>query len=48
LHPEVPWGDAYVMRNQISHGYFKVDLEIVWRTIHSDLPGMQELIQSLL
>lgn len=23
-HPEVPWGDAYLLRNQIAHGYFKV------------------------
>jgi uncharacterized protein with HEPN domain len=47
-HPEVPWGDAYLLRNQVAHGYFKVDLEIVWRTIQDDLPGMAEHIRALL
>jgi len=26
------------MRNSVAHGYFKVDYEIVWTTIHADLP----------
>lgn len=29
-HPDVPWGDIYVMRNRVSHGYFSVDLGIIW------------------
>jgi uncharacterized protein with HEPN domain len=47
-HAEVPWADAYLLRNQISHGYFKVDLEIVWRTIFQDLPELKRQISSLL
>ncbi|HQR61345.1 MAG TPA: DUF86 domain-containing protein [Methylophilaceae bacterium] len=47
-HPEVPWGDAYLLRNQIAHGYFKVDLEIVWRTIHHHLPGMEKDVRDIL
>lgn len=47
-HPEVPWDFAYEMRNALAHGYFKVDLEIVWKTIHSDLPGMATELQRLL
>lgn len=43
-HPDVPWGFAYEMRNALAHGYFKADLEIVWKTIHSDLPGLAEQI----
>ncbi len=39
-HPEVPWGIAYEMRNALSHGYHKVDLEIVWKTIHANLPEL--------
>ncbi len=30
-HPEVPLNFAYEMRNALAHGYFKVDLEIVWK-----------------
>ena len=39
-HPDLPLSFAYQMRNAIAHGYFKVDYEIVWRTIHRDLPRL--------
>jgi len=44
-HPELPLAFAYQMRNAIAHGYFKVDFEIVWKTIHRDLPGLHAQIQ---
>ena len=40
-NPEVPWDVMYTMRNRVAHGYFKVDYEIVWRTIHADLPELR-------
>lgn len=46
-HPELPLASAYQMRNAVAHGYFKVDLEIVWNTIHSDLPELYRLVQDL-
>ena len=36
------------MRNALSHGYFKVDFEIVWKTIHNDLPQLHLLVGILL
>lgn len=39
-HPEIPWGMAIGMRNLLAHGYFKVDLVAVWKTIQTDLPGL--------
>jgi len=47
-HPELPLAFAYQMRNAVAHGYFKVDLEIVWKTIHNDLPGLYEQIKEVL
>ena len=47
-HPELPLAFAYQMRNALAHGYFKVDLEIVWKTIHSDLPRLYLQVQGLL
>ena len=41
-HPEVPWADIIGMRNLIVHGYYLMDLEIVWKTIHEDLPLLRE------
>lgn len=39
-HPELPLASAYQMRNVVAHGYFEVDLEIVWKTVERDLPGL--------
>jgi uncharacterized protein with HEPN domain len=39
-HSELPLAFAYQMRNAVAHGYFKADLEIVWKTIQNDLPDL--------
>jgi uncharacterized protein with HEPN domain len=46
-HPEVPWSDLYWMRNRVSHGYFSVDFELVWKTIEKDIPELQSQIQKI-
>ncbi|MDZ7842923.1 MAG: HepT-like ribonuclease domain-containing protein [Gammaproteobacteria bacterium] len=35
------------MRNVLAHGYFTVDLNVVWRTINNDLPGLEEKVREL-
>lgn len=45
-HSEIPWQVMYTMRNRVSHGYDKVDLEIVWKTIQGDLPVLYTLVQA--
>ncbi len=40
MHPDFPLKAAYGMRNVLSHGYFKVDLNMVWRTAERDLPQL--------
>lgn len=47
-HPEVPWEDVYLMRNRLAHGYFSVDLQIVWRTVQRDLPLLARQIEKIL
>lgn len=46
-HSEVPWAVIYTMRNRIAHGYFQVDLEIVWRTVRNDLPRLKLALEQL-
>lgn len=46
-HPEVPWEPVYLMRNRLSHGYFSVDLGVVWRTVQRDLPALKVEIARL-
>jgi len=47
-HPELPLASAYEMRNALAHGYFSVDLGIVWKTIEHDLPNLHGQAQTLL
>lgn len=47
-HPETRWRDMRGMRNRIAHGYFDIDLDIVWETAESALPILQAQMQALL
>lgn len=47
-HPEVPWEDMYWMRNRVSHGYFSIDLEVIWNTIQRDIPELEQYTKSVL
>ena len=44
-HPEIPWGDASAMRNRLVHGYYDIDLDIVWSTATEDVPGLAALLE---
>ncbi len=46
-YSDVPWEDMYWMRNRISHGYFSIDFEIIWKTIEQDLPVLEKQIQAI-
>jgi len=44
----VPWNFAWEMRNALAHGYFKIDFELVWKTIQTDLPILAQQVRELL
>jgi len=29
------------MRNRLAHGYFEINLEIVWETVHTAFKGLE-------
>lgn len=43
-HSEVPWRSMRGMRNRIAHGYFEINLDVVWETVQTALP---ELLRQL-
>ena len=46
-HPGIPWEKMVSMRNKVIHEYLNVDLEILWKTIHDDLPPLKKQLKSL-
>jgi len=46
-NPEVPWHEIISMRNRLVHGYFAVDLDILWTVVHDDLPGLISTLEGL-
>ncbi|MBC7214884.1 MULTISPECIES: DUF86 domain-containing protein [Extensimonas] len=45
---QLPLASAYQMRKALTHGYFKVDFEIVWNAIERDLPSLGRHIRAAL
>lgn len=41
-NPKIPF--AYDMRNVLAHAYHKVELEIIWKTVQTDLLSFKEQI----
>jgi uncharacterized protein with HEPN domain len=39
-HPEVPWRQIIATRNRVVHGYFEVDLDILWDVGIIDVPQL--------
>jgi len=46
--PEVAWNDAADMRNAIIHGYFAVDLDIVWDVVKTKIAPLVSRISDYL
>ncbi len=47
-HPEIPWRDVSDMRNKVIHDYSRVDLDVVWDVVETDLPALRRQIEALL
>lgn len=40
VNPAVPWHNMRGMRNHIAHGYFDIELDLVWDTVQKALPEL--------
>jgi uncharacterized protein with HEPN domain len=47
-HAQVPWPLITGMRDMLIHHYDAVDLNVVWDTIHKDLPNLLSFVTPLL
>lgn len=39
-HNQIPWRSMRGMRNRIAHGYFDINLDVVWETVQLALPEL--------
>jgi uncharacterized protein with HEPN domain len=46
-HPDVPWRSMKGMRNRIAHGYFDINLDVVWETVQTALPQLLERLPAI-
>lgn len=45
--PQVQWKSMRGMRNRLAHGYFDINLDIVWETIKQALPELEDHIRQI-
>lgn len=39
-HPGIAWSSMQGMRHRLAHGYYRVNLDIVWVTVERDVPQL--------
>jgi uncharacterized protein with HEPN domain len=47
-YPDIYWKGVMGMRDKISHHYFEIDTEVVFRTIEEDVPNMKLVIVKMI
>ena len=47
-HPDLPWKSMVGMRDRLIHGYFDINLDVVWETVTDDLPGLVAKLEKIL
>jgi len=45
-HPDIPWREMRGIRNRMAHGYFELNLDIVWETAIRSLNSLKSQIAS--
>lgn len=45
---QIPWKSIIGMRNRLIHGYFDIDLIIVWRTAINDIPPLVKKLEKII
>lgn len=46
--PDAEWPAIIGMRNRLIHGYFNVDVELIWEIVTTDLPLLKKQVEAML
>lgn len=47
-YPGFPWKPMRGMRNRLAHGYFEIDLAVVWDTVQAALPDLERQLVEII
>lgn len=43
-HTEVPWRIIQATRNRMAHGYFDINIDVIWDTVQTGLPQLLSIL----
>lgn len=46
-YSNLPWKRIVGLRNIATHGYFKIDLKIIWEIIKKNIPSTKEILRKI-
>lgn len=47
-HIEVPWRAMRATRNRVAHGYFDINVDVIWETVQTALPQLLAILPSVM
>ncbi|NOT00678.1 MAG: DUF86 domain-containing protein [Phycisphaerales bacterium] len=47
-YPDIPWVKMIAMRHRLIHGYFDVNMELVWRALTDELPPIMKRMETVI
>ena len=46
-YPSIPWESIKGMRDRIAHGYFEIDVDVVFDALKNDIPQLLQVIKQM-
>jgi uncharacterized protein with HEPN domain len=47
-YSQIPWPQITGTRNRLIHGYFNIDLDVVWSILQNDLPVLVPILEDII
>jgi uncharacterized protein with HEPN domain len=48
MYSDIPWPQIVALRNRLIHGYYAVDLDILWQIVVQDLPPLVTALEEIM
>ena len=46
-YPSIPWESVMGMRDRIAHGYFEIDIDVIFDALKNDIPPLLKIIKQM-